>query len=393
MRVGFYVGEIQDEKNGGGHTFQVSLIEGLIMAKCEHEFYVYYRCNKNLFKTSENVKFINMNFEYIPKIEKKLFRRKKRRHESDLNTLILRDKIELVYHITPSAPQVEVPYVFTVWDLAHKEMTFFPEVSNAGWTFEEREKNYISMIPKSSYTVIGNNEGKRQVCQYYNMNEDRVKIIPMPTPNDVSSTQPDTSVLEKYKLEKNKYLFYPAQFWPHKNHIRLVKAIKKLKEQNYDFKMVFTGSDFGNEKYIKQIVKDFGLKEDVLFLGFVTREEIIALYKNAFALVYASLLGPDNIPPLEAMALKCPVISSGITGMREQLNDCALFFDPLDENDLIDKLKLLENEELKQKLISKGEVLSKSCCVDNYVNKMIEIIDEFAPIRECWSSIEKYVHL
>lgn len=391
MRIGVFVGRIQNEKIGGGHTFQVSLIKGLINTDSEHEFYFYYHSDNNLFEDVKNIKFVNMKFENA-KIKKKLFFKKKKKNDSYLNILTLRDKIELVYCITPVFQEIETPFIYTVWDLAHRSSGHFPEISINN-EFVNREHGYLNIIPRASFVVIGNNEGKRQICKYYNVEEDRVKIIPMVTPDYVYNQNVDISVLKKYGIEPKKYLFYPAQFWPHKNHIRLVKAMKKLKEQGSDYKLILTGSDVGNQTYIKQKIKEYGLENDVLLLGFVTKEEIIALYQNAFALTYASYFGPDNIPPLEAMALKCPVVCSNIVGMREQLSDCALFFDPKNEDSLIEQLKKLEDDNLQASLIKKGETLAKSCCVENYISQMLKIVDDFIPIRECWSSTEKYMPL
>lgn len=391
MKVGIYVGKIQHEQMGGGHIFQINIIESLMEAKFNHEIYFYYESETNLFQNTHNIKFINMKLEKSLKLKRKFMRKKKREQQTFLDALVQRDKIDLVYYLTPACPKVNSPYVYTVWDLAHREMSFFPEVSTTGWTFEDRENIYTSMIPKSSYAVIGNNEGRRQICQYYGMNEDRVKIIPMITPNDVYQNIEDQSIITKNNLQPGKFLFYPAQYWPHKNHIRILKALKLLKEENYDYKVVFTGANVGNEKYLREKTKELGLENDVLFLGFVARAQIMSLYKNAFALVYPSFFGPDNIPPLEAMALQCPVVASGIVGMREQLKNAALFFNPTSENDMIIQIKKLEDAQIKQDLLTNGEILAKKCSVNNYVEKMIKIMDEFAPIRECWSSTEKYV--
>lgn len=385
MRIGFYVGEVQGEELGGGNTFQSSIIDDLINYSTTHEVYFYYKSDKNLFEGKKDINFVNMNFEQTIKYKKKLFFKRKKKTQATFNDLVLRDKIELVYFLSPFLyEKTEAPFVFTLWDLAYKKHSFFPEVSTQNDEYFNRDNFFSKILPLASYVVIGNNEGKNQICKYYNIDQDRIKTIPMPTPNYVYEKQGDDAILEKYSLEKGKYLFYPAQFWAHKNHIRLVKAMKKLKEQGSNLKFVFTGSAFGNQEYIKDKIEEYGLKNEVLFLGFVKKEEIIALYKNAYALTYASFFGPDNIPPLEAMALKCPVISSNTAGMEEQLGDCALFFDPKDENELVEKIKSLENKELRESLIKKGEVLAKNCRVENYIKKIFEIIDELVPIRECW---------
>ena len=75
------------------------------------------------------------------------------------------------------------------------------------------------------------------------------------------------------------------------------------------------------------------------------------LYTNAFSLVYPSFFGPENMPPLEAFALGCPVIASEVSGAKEQLGNAAILFDPRDENDLARKIKLLYNNKKYRKML------------------------------------------
>lgn len=381
MRIGVYIGKIQDATAGGGATFQKSILAELAKTESKHEFFILYDNEKKLFEDNKNIKFINMDITQAQNDEKRFF----------LNEKVLEHNIELVWCLIPSCHYVEAPFVFTVWDLQHRLQTYFPEVSVTGWDFDARENFYKNLIPKAAYVVIGNSEGAKQIEQFYNFPSERIKTIPLPTPGFVFETKADDEIMSKNGLEKQKYLFYPAQFWPHKNHIRILKALSILKQEGSDFKVVFTGSDKGNKTYIEQKVKDYNLENDVKFLGFVSEEELVSLYKNAFAMTFASMFGPDNIPPLEAMALNCPVICADVKGIKEQLGDRALLFNPTDENDLVQKIKILQDENLKSNLIKKGFELAYSLTTKNYVSKMIDIIDEFAPIRECWSSDEKYI--
>lgn len=381
MNIAFYLGRIQKNIIGGGFTFEENLLNAIPKFKTNHKIFFYYRNEKILFENSENIKYVNMQLEQIEARPDRV---------SMFNEFALRDKINLVYYIKPDFEDTEIPYIYTVWDLAHRKHSYFPEVSVTGWKFKDREKRYSTVIPQSTYTVIGNEEGKNQVCKYYGMDEERVFTNPMPTPEYVFSTKSDDTVLTKYNLEKNRFLFYPAQFWPHKNHITLLKAMKQLKSKG--FKLALTGSDMGNLSYIKEKVKEFELENCVEFLGFVTQEEIISLYNNAYCLVFASAMGPDNIPPLEAMALSCPVISSKADGMEEQLKDSALFFDTFDANSLVEQITLLDEQTIKAKLITNGLALCREYSTENYIKKMFKMIDEFSVIRECWSSSEQYIH-
>ena len=122
----------------------------------------------------------------------------------------------------------------------------------------------------------------------------------------------------------------------------------------------------------------------MIFTGFVSQEEIIALYKNAFALCYAAIMGPDNIPPLEAMGLECPVICSKYDGAVEQLEDAAIFFNPYDEKEIINAVLQLENYDLRKQLISKGSFLAKKYSIKNYIDVVLKTFDKASEIRECW---------
>ena len=387
MNIAFHLGILQDKQIGGGYTFQQSVIEEIIKYDFKTKVYIYYESNENIFSDIKNFKFINLKYDkdYIVRkiIKKRLFINKKRNIKS-LDKLLKRDKVDFIYLIMPCTEiPNETPFILTVWDLAHKTHTYFPEVSING-EFDWRENYYNNAIQRASFVVIGNEVGKECLCKYYKMDTHRIKTNPMPTPDYVWNKNADESILDKYNLRNEKYLFYPAQFWAHKNHIRLLKAMKELK--NDGFKMVFTGSNKGNTDYINQKIKEFDLENIVINIGFVTQEEIIALYKNAFALTYASWFGPDNIPPLEAMALCCPVVCSDFEGAKQQLKDCALYFDRTNEATIISAVKKLESLNLRKELTQKAYLLAKEYNAQNYIKNMIEIIKEFQAIRECWGN-------
>src|SRR6202795_4272080 len=100
----------------------------------------------------------------------------------------------------------------------------------------------------------------------------------------------------------------------------------------YEPQLVFTGSDKplfnyakqGNQSFVQERAHDLSLPDQVIFAGFVSREDLIGLYQQALALVYPSFFGPENLPPLEAFALGCPVIVARISGSREQFADAAV---------------------------------------------------------------------
>jgi glycosyltransferase involved in cell wall biosynthesis len=399
MKVGVFAGgEIADPIAGGGSTFQHSLLAALAQFHGSHQFYLFDNvgASKNYYPGLTVIplqKYVGTRI--IDKIMRRIDRvAVARSYKSFLNRAIRTHHIDIMWFISPVYQQVDIPYIYTVWDLQHRLQPYFPEVSVTGSTYAARESHYSNVIPRASYVIIGNQEGKDEVMRFYGVPDNRVKIVPLPTPafalkNDVH----DQSFNARFKVSRP-YLFYPAQFWPHKNHVVMLHAIKILHDQhNIDFDIVFTGSDKGNLKYIQEVTAVLGLQDRVHFLGFVTQQELIWLYKNAFALVFPSYFGPDNIPPLEAFGLACPALVADVPGMKLQLGDAALFFDPASEVDLAQKIMLLNSDAgMRNILIQRGLLRAKSFTATHYVQDVVKILDEFAPIRRCWSSNDEYKH-
>lgn len=391
MRIGVYLGNVIPPTEGGGNVFQNEIVKELISQNKDYEIIFYYfgnfineskKANIKYVKLSNFLKFKNYLFSFKDLLFFLYFGFKKK--YSFLNSILLKDKIDLVYFPTPSCfLETEIPFLFTMWDLGDKVHPYFPETSMQNREFELRNHKYSQILMKAMFVFIGNKTGKEQLMKYYSVGEDRIVINPMLTPKYIYSLQSDDSVLHEYGLEKNKYFFYPAQFWAHKNHIRLIYAMKDLVKRGY--KLVFTGSDKGNLDYIKAKVTEYSLENSIIFTGFVSQKKIIGLYKNAFALIYASIMGPDNIPPLEAMGLGCPVICSKYDGSEEQLKDAVLSFDPYNTNEIIESVKILENNTLlRESLVSKGKILAKKYSIENYVKTVFDTIKKAESIRECW---------
>lgn len=148
------------------------------------------------------------------------------------------------------------------------------------------------------------------------------------------------------------------------------------------YELHLTGSDQGNESFIRDQARSLGLNEKIFFHGFVDQAEISAFYDRAFALTYPSLLGPDNLPPLEAMSRGCPVATADIEGAREVYGDSALYFDPLDAVDIANKIRNLESEKLRLLIIENGRDLAASRSSKKHVEIIFNEIKLFRRYRE-----------
>ena len=211
---------------------------------------------------------------------------------------------------------------------------------------------------------------------------ERIRVIPFAAPHCEDET---IDIRSKYNLTKP-YLFYPAQFWPHKNHVNLIKSISILQDNfGVNVDLVFTGSDKGNLGYIRSMVDKLNLTNSIHFLGFVPANDISALYKCSEALLYGSFFGPDNLPPLEAFAYGCPVVTADVPGAREQLGDAAIFVNPSDPMHIAFAIrKVLSDMNLRKNMIRKGIEKAKSWTWDQYTAQVFAMFDDFSSIRDTW---------
>jgi glycosyltransferase involved in cell wall biosynthesis len=393
---------------GGGYTFERQIFQALLAQadNSPHEFVVFTLDRKipERLAQSTNIQFVALADQQRQLgviwaglkqvLAERWKRRVLQRHRSFLTRLrhainqrILEAYgIDFVWSMTPLSIATDTPYSITIWDMEYRTQPFFPEMC-VGDEWDQRD--YLANeIRRATFVFTGTEVGKQQVQKIYQNFPDRVRVIPFPTPQyALEGVLPMTqSRLDKYGLTLHQYLLYPAQFWPHKNHANLLYALKRLKDQdNLRFPLVLVGSNKRNQAYIQQLTQQLGLVDQVHFLGFVPEEDLVTLYQGAFALTFMSFGGPDNIPPLEAFALGCPVVASNVSAAQEQLGDAALIVNPADDQAIAAVIKSLHDDpDLRARLIQKGYQRGTQWTSQDYVKSVLNTLDEFAPIRRCW---------
>jgi len=218
----------------------------------------------------------------------------------------------------------EVKFIGTIHDLMHRYEKF-PELIDNGQG-RARDILYSNICKYSSLVLVDSEMGKKHVLECYNVKGSKVKVQMFSVP-DYILEEKFVDVKGKYSLPE-KYLFYPAQFWAHKNHKNLIDAILKVKQQNKEICIVFSGSKEKEYYKIQDYVFRHKLEENVIFVGYIQDEEMASMYRVSCGLVMASFCGPTNIPPLESLYLKVPCAVADVYAAREQLGDSVLYFDP-----------------------------------------------------------------
>src|SRR5688572_28944338 len=225
-----------------------------------------------------------------------------------------------------------------------------------------RDRLFQTMCDHSKLLLVDSIVGKEQLIESYNADPNKVMALPYIAPAHILEYKDEEhgEYFKKINLPHT-FIFYPAQFWPHKNHKILIEAANVLKRKLKDFHLVFTGPKKYAYQELYDYCRDNDLLSNVTFLEYVPNEVLGGFYLRARALVMPTYYGPTNIPPLEAIALKCPVAVSNIYGMPEQLGDASLYFDNTNLNEVVEVLeKLWVDDHLREQL--------RRNCVKHFLN-------------------------
>jgi len=232
--------------------------------------------------------------------------------------------------------------------------------------------------------------GKQELVRFLNIQDFKFAVMPIFASNQLTKMEVadngQADILKQWQLNKDKFFFYPAQFWAHKNHYNLIQGFKGFAMQHPYYKLVLCGSDKGNINYLKAVTKDAGLEDKIIFTGFVTDEVLYTFYKNAAAMVMPTFLGPSNIPPIEALFLNCPVLLSDLPGHREIMHDSALYFNPADANAITLAMLNIIDQPVRQSLTIAQKALAMTTphTIARSLVKFEEGLLKAIQIRNCW---------
>ena len=380
----------QPVDNGGG--FQQSLNAALEARVDKNDEFVIFVKDENseriLRQMSFNCKTIKFN-----RVERLLL---SARRNIFLNTLLKRfstynpfekllaeSSIDLVYFVSPCTYALDcenINFIFTVWDLCHLDYPEFPEVRQ-NREIEKREYMYQNVLKKAVAVICDSDTGKKNIERIYKVNPERIYINYFQPSPFLANSKSDKAFLDSHKIEPG-YLFYPAQFWGHKNHIYILDALKINKEKgNKPIKVVFAGTDKGNIGYIKSTIQKYGLMDDIYFVGFVPNEHLKTYYEYSRAVIMPSFFGPTNIPPLEAIYLNRPVLYSDflVDELLKRTHNKELIY-PIDLNNPESLLETLKKIEFVPTQTPKTNILI------DFESPLSTILKRFQQINRCFKN-------
>jgi glycosyltransferase involved in cell wall biosynthesis len=250
--------------------------------------------------------------------------------------------IDLVHHpVTIPIPRVPgAAGVVSLNDVQHHELPGF--FSRAERTF--RRLAYDRAAQRADHVLTLSDHARGQIVERLGIDAARVTAIPCAVDHDRFTPAPDEHDAALPALPE-RFVFYPANLWPHKNHERLLRAFARVTE---DVHLVLTGQTYG-----KPLPGPTGAR--VHHLGHIDFALIPALYRRATALVFPSLFEGFGMPLVEAMASGCPVAASARGAIAEVCGDAALAFDPTSEEAIADAIgRIVADNTLRTRLRTAG---------------------------------------
>jgi glycosyltransferase involved in cell wall biosynthesis len=267
------------------------------------------------------------------------------------------------------------PYAYTLHDL---QELHFPENFSAVQRVWRRQI-HSRLLARAGRVICESGYVKSDITSAFGVAEERIAVIAAPPQRQFRSLQSDEQLRaarDRLGLPK-KFVVYPAHYWPHKNHLRLLEAFRLVVNEEPDLKLVLTGRKIDDYQTVVNEVDRLGLGEHVIHLGFIDRDDLQAAYQLAVALVMPSLFESVSIPVYEAFQLGTPVAASNIQAIPEQVGDAGLLFDPMSVASIRDAiLRIVRDGELAQSLARRGRERMQAMTPARYGGLLEQVLND-----------------
>lgn len=267
---------------------------------------------------------------------------------------IERSGVHVMHFTTQNGFLTNIPSIYHPHDLLHLHYPhYLPK-----WVVIKREIIYRRLCAQARIVACGSSWVKEDIKRFYSIPEEKLAVVPLAPPTEIYAKPRSEDlfrVRNKFRLPEQ-FIFYPAQTWPHKNHLGLLKALACLRERNgltIPFVSCGTVNHFFAE--IQSAISKLNLNGQVHFLNFVNPIELRCLYELCRFVIIPTKFEAGSFPLWEAFQSGVPAACSNVTSLPAQAADAALLFDPSDTDAMIEAItRLWFDEGLRKTLIVKG---------------------------------------
>lgn len=285
----------------------------------------------------------------------------------------------------PFFAEPKTPTVSLIHDLQYADYPqYFDEHNRA-----ERQRHFTDACSRAARLICVSEFVRRRVLAESGLPSERVITIHTQLARRLPSPASDGAgaLLHTMKLTAGRYLFYPANFWKHKNHEMLFVAMGLFFRRwpNSDLKLVCTGAPGERMDFLRSAAQQMGLGNRIVFPGYVMDCDFSALLHNCLALIYPSLYEGFGMPIVEAQAAGKPVLCGDLTSLPEVAGDAALTFDSKLPASIAAGIERIESDSaLRQELIRKGLTNAKRFAdaddmANHYLQTLAEVVHGSSP--------------
>jgi glycosyltransferase involved in cell wall biosynthesis len=392
MRIGINVFSISPCYKGGVNSFTFGLIDAFGRIDNPHTFVIFVNAdNREMFKKYDadprfrlveinqtNHRLVRSGFYRLP------WKIRYRWPAGVLNGILNGPSATIMagqadVHFVPFCPPFLFPFpakptIYSIHDVQHAH---FPEFFSPQQLLERKTQfdqcvNHATVIQASSRYM------RLDFLKHFpSLDETKVVVIREGVDIDVfRRPQATVEVVKRYGLPKS-FLLYPAQLWHHKNHITILRALKRLRERNIVISLVLTGARYEASQGIFDFIEQNSLSSQVFYLGLVPFEDIVALYQASQFLIMSSLHESSSMPILEAAAAGAAIIASRTPAIEEMAENLEMqLFTPTDDNELANLLEAAwSDDSMRRRQIEANKTNISRFSWDNAARKYIEVFE------------------
>lgn len=269
-------------------------------------------------------------------------------------------------------PDLPYPSVLTFHDM---QQEFFPEFFSPS-ELKRRRRNYLSSVQKTDAVIAVSAHAGQCLVDRYEISQSKVHVVYSGCNSDFYPRTADecACIAEEYAGNRP-FMIYPASTWPHKNHLRLLEALRLLVDRKgFDGDLLLTGAEMGGHAEIAAAITRLDLLSRVRWLGYVKQDKLPCLYNLARLMVFPSLFEGFGLPVVEAMASGCPVVCSASSSLPEVGGEAAIYCDPTNVEDIAEKIfHVWGDEQLRGELRMRGLAQASKFCWRDTAKSTIQL--------------------
>jgi len=296
--------------------------------------------------------------------------------EKPMNLNIENKVIDLIITTSPMNIKTDVPLIQTLHDVLPLNCKFHPPMDDSK-IFYYRIKNML----RYSYKILSVSEYSKQEClKIFPSFEDKIEVVhqPIPVYEDEKLLAEEEivqeSILNKFDLKKDNFLFYVGMLEKRKNIKGMIEAFLGVYDKIKIPLVLAGGLGYGQEEFISYL-KDAKLKKKIKYLGYINNIEKLVLLKNSRAFLFPSFNEGFGLPPLEAMLMGTNVLTSNTSALPEVCGDAALLVNPYNIKELADGIiEITLNERLRENLKLNHKKQIEKFSYENFQNKISRVI-------------------